>query len=539
MPILTGVDPSRRVVPAVATRAAQVVPTGMVVGLVALAALVLAALALGRDFATFGTETDFLSHTVPEGRRILGGEPLRLSYHPPLHAFAVAAAYLLSGDWFVSGLLIAGSGAVLALAGSYLLFRTLELDEAAVGAAVALCTSTVFLRYGAMATTDAFFLALFIGCLLLTALAARSQRPWWWAAAGACLGAALLTRANALSLLVLLAVPLLGSLSRRQRAQNFASLGGALLGVLTLWWGYAAATGSRPWTAGTYKNLALTYYAGGENRLSYEALVAASAPFDSLVDVLLHDPLRIARIYAHDGYHNTLLVFGGDGLLSFPLNLLALPGLVLLIGMARRNAMLACVLVAAATQFLLVNLKTYEPRYFLFVVPVLGAAAAVCWGMIHRSLPDRWMRWGVAAVLALFLAVTTVRGVRDAHAAVHEDSLELSESVPVGQAVVPPGALLLARKPHLGYYTGAMPVPLPDLATLDELRDAVSAAEVRRPVFVYFGGAERLRRPQFAELQSGDTAPEWLSLVGRSTQPGVWALYRVETGLLKAAASPD
>jgi hypothetical protein len=366
----------------------------------------------------------------------------------------------------------------------------------------------------------------------------RSPQRWRWAAAGVFLGATVLARSNAISLFVLLAAPFVGTLPRRQSARNFGAMVVPLLCVLAGWWAYAAATGSRLWPAGNHRNLALTYFASGPDRQSHDALVEAAAPFGSVAEVLLHDPWTIATTYARDAYQNLFHLFAGDGLLAFPLNLLALPGLLLLVGLARRNAVLATVLIAVAAQLLLVNFKAFEPRYFLFLVPVLGAAVAVCWEAIVRSLSGRALRLAAGAAVLLLLAASAVRGARDAHASLHVDSHELAESVPHARAVLPRSAVLMARKPHLGHYTGARSAPIPNSATLDELRAALEAARPERPVFLYYGRAERALRPQLAELHAGDAAPEWLTLVGRSARPGIWALYRVEAGQLATTTPP-
>lgn len=112
------------------------------------------------------------------------------------------------------------------------------------GALVGLLGSSIFLAYAAQSTSDIFYLALFTGSI---ASALRGVRTGSWAAwlgAGVLAGLALLTRTNALTLLLLGLVPFAAPVAARERRAGFAWLAAGMAAPLAIAAVYAAATGS-------------------------------------------------------------------------------------------------------------------------------------------------------------------------------------------------------------------------------------------------------------------------------------------------------
>jgi hypothetical protein len=98
--------------------------------------------------------------------------------------------------------------------------------------------------------------------------------------------------------------------------------------------------------------------------------------------------------------------------------------------------------------------------------------------------------------------------------------------VPLARQSIEPGAVVIARKPNIGFHTGADWRFLPDLAGLGELRDHLARQQPDRPLYIYYGQIEANYRPQYRALADARAAPPWLEPVAASTPPGVWALYR-------------
>lgn len=492
-------------------------------GVLVVAALV-TYLALGREHAFYDTETDFLGAFMPEAVRLLEGEALAIEYHPPMYSAVLATVYTLVGDWFAAGLLLSWLSACLTLGLCVALFGFLGGTPAAWGSLVALGSSHVFLAYSAQATSDVFFLGLYCGVILLALYAFLGpERPHRWLILGLLIGVALLSRTNALTLLAFAGTPwLTGTASTRDRA---ARTGWTVVGValpVATWAILASLSGSPFAPSGTLDNVVMTYYGGGD-RISYENLIAVSGRFDSLWAVLAHDPLHLIAQYARDLFDLPRRILSGSRLLLFPLELFALPGLVLFF-FAPGGRFKFLLGVSALLQIALLNLKTFDPRFYLFLVPLMGAGAGLAVVFVLRRCQP-WAAVGIALALSVYLAADTVLVVERVRILLGRDEHEIAAAAAAVRDTVPPGSAVVARKPHIPYYAGASPIYLPEAATIEALRDSLIAGGVV-PDYLFFGKIERSRRPELEALLEPGEAPGWLEplTVG---EDGGWVLYRV------------
>ena len=494
-----------------------------------LTALLLAAillpvgLAAGRSLLNFGVETDYFGLFLPEAKRLLAGQPLLIAFHLPLYPAVIALIEIVLGDWVDAALVLSLlAAAATALATWWLIDRLFGRDSA-LGALAALATSAPYLTQAAGASSDLFFLALWLGACAMAVAGVRKGRDVTWLGLGLLIGLALLTRTNALPLLLLLLAPLLRPAAATERARGAALVFAALALPLVLWLRLAAATGSPPWPTSNHVNLAMTYFATAAQPVSNEAFASVAGRFHDVWEVLVYDPARMLVIYLTD-----LLTLARDRLpqlIAFPFGLLALPGLWFLA--ARRHSAGALLLALVALgELLLVNLKTFEARYWLFLLPWLGAGLGAMLAEIGRALPPtrasalgQGSALGVAALLALGLAVGTARAELDFGAA------ELAESVPAARALVGPDDIVVARKPHLAYYTGASFTLLPDLPDADELDAWLCSLHTDGRVFVYAGQIEGVFRPALQPVLVAPTPPPLLERVAAGAAGG-WTLHR-------------
>jgi 4-amino-4-deoxy-L-arabinose transferase-like glycosyltransferase len=496
---------------------------GMV--LAALLALYCALMALiGLDRAYIGHhENDFVKFFIPEALRLLAGEPLLSRWHPPLYAIVLAGAYRLCGDWLVAGVLLSLASSVVVLAASYALFARLAGRAAAWGAVLTLLASGIFVEEAIRASSDAPFLALFIGACLLAVLAWSSGARLTWALCGVVVGLSLLTRSNAPPLLLLCLAPLVaGGPLRARLGQQAAVLGGLAVPLLAIAV-FAAATGSHLLPSSNHINLAASYFAGGEDRASADAALAVAGRFDGVLDVLLHDPAAIARTYLLDLHRLAALELAT--LIETPLYLMFLPGLFFLcVAHASRPGLL--LLLVMALELLMLNLKPFESRYYLFLIPLLGAAIGEMCLRILAFGATHGLRRPLAAVLVGMFAIGGAAAVARAWHITRVNVAELAEAVPLARQSIEPGALVIARKPNIGFYTAADWRFMPNLAGLDELRDDLARQDPDRALYLYYGQVEKAYRPQYGALADVRRAPPWLAPVAASTPPGAWALYR-------------
>ncbi len=274
----------------------------------------------------------------------------------------------------------------------------------------------------------------------------------------------------------------------------------------------------------------------GPSRVSREGGTALREKFSSIGDVVRHDPMHVVKIYRQDIVRALHEIFGRKALLAFPLNWLSLAGLYLLCRSIRRPFGLLF-LVAAAAQLLLVNIKSYEPRYFLFVVPLLGAGVGVMASKIfpweHASAGRKGL---IAASMGIYLGVVTYQSYPRIHEQLHAQDRELGDVLAAVHSHVEGNAALFARKPHLPYYLGATSILFPEVSTAGQLEEVLRTRSAdATPVYLYYGSAEWRKRPQFRELAFARQQPEWLEPLAVSKVPGAWAFYRYR----RTSADPD
>ncbi len=483
-------------------------------------------LGLGRSYLGYDVETDFITLYIPEAQRVLDGAPLLSEYHPPLYPLALAGLRQLLDDWLLAGVTLSVVSGTAALIASWLLFYDLGGRAPAWGAVLTLLGSGVFIRFSASASTDVPFLALFMGGCVCAIGALRYGSPWLWRLCGLFAGLAIATRANGVAMALLILAPLVSQAPFRSRLGGALHVVSGLAVPIALLAAYALATESNVWPTRNHLNLAMTYFASGD-RTSAEAMAEIAGRFGGVTDVLLHDPVALARTYFHDLYR--LLSDGLTQVVEPPLYFLFLPGLLFLIG-RRLSAGLTVLLVVAAAQLLLVNFKAFQPRFYLFLVPLMGAAIGE---LARRLLRADWPPVRHRAVLALFglmLGTAAVLATTKAYRALHGEVDELAEVLPAVAMKIPPGSTVIARKPHLAFYTDSQWLYFPNLAGLGELDEFLRGQDAAQPAYLFYGGTERKYRPQYQLLQAAAAAPEWLAVIAASTQPGSWVLYCYRCG---------
>lgn len=505
---------------------------------------------LGREYLAFGAETDFLGGFYAEARRFLGGRPLELVFHPPLYPVVVGSLSKVLGGWVTAGLFVSWVAGIAALLCNFWFFRIAAGPAAGWGAFVAAVTSPLYVGYWAQASSELFFLALYSGAFLLAVLAVVNDDRRLWLALGLAVGVGMLTRANGLVLVLLLATPL--ALPRAGAAQGEAELGaeddeegegelegrrprlrraGLLAGGLALplaaWVAFALATGSNLVPQGNYANLAMTYFGEGFQGATEDRRIV-EAQFTGLWDVLSHDPVRMAKVYVMDLRNNLINPFEVNRLVAFPVAHLALAGLLILTFASMRLKVLY--LVVTGVHVLFLNFAPYQARFYLFLVPLLGGLAGIALAMMWRRTEGHTLRrFAVGALAGGMLLAGGLPAMSRVPGSLEGDEEELRTAVREIGARVEERDLIVSRKPHLSFYLGSEWRYVPRVSSPSELGTLLSEWTSGGDTFLYYGSAERDTRPGLSVLEEPERAPGWLELIAENRDPR-WVFYRVVAG---------
>jgi hypothetical protein len=489
-------------------------------------AVVVGRISLDRQYFNVDTETDFLGAFMPDAERLASGQPLLLLNHPAGYPAALALARAALGDWLTSGLLLSWLSTIGVLLASHALLRRLGGRWVALGGLAALAVSDVFLAFGAQAASDVPFLALWMAALALTAAALDSGGRWLWPGVGLFAGLGLLTRSTGLPLTLLVLAPLLTRHGLRSRVADAGLTAAGLAIPVGAWLSFAVATGSPVAPTENYPTLALAY---ADGRVTGDTLFAMRDRFSSGWQVIASDPLRLLVTYLKN-------------LLRLPLHVLtkttwpplAVLGAALLpLWLLRlRDPKMAVVFATALGGVLLTNLNpVFEARYYLFLVPLLGASAGYA---VARwlSRPGRFRFAPACAVagLAIIAGAGLMHAVPHAQAKAEHPGVraQLAEAVPAVRRHTPPGAILIAYKDNLAFHTGRRTAMLPPAATIAELCAALQTQLKPGPAYIYIGYVEQRRhRVELSQQLLRPELPPWLSVAAQGTAGGGWRLLEV------------
>lgn len=485
--------------------------------------------ALTRSYFNGNTESDFVLSYIGEASRILQGQAPLVSHHPPFYPYLIAWVYRIASDWLLTGLAVTWVSLAGCLFLNYRLFKELAGSSAGAGAVLSFLASPILLTYASMATSDLFFLLLYTLCLCTVYAALKKDSLAAWGFAGLVLGITFLSRTNAITLLILFLVPLFGTVKPLRKTAAVVAMGTAFLLPMLVWYFYSRKMGTAFMPSGTYANLAMTYFSPGSDRMSADAYILAKEKFTSLIDVVTYDPLRMLRIYIIDF---AAMIAKNAFLLVSPLvTLAALAGIRALpetCRCSRENTVLILfVFLALLTQTLLTNLKTYEYRYYIFWLPVLGALAGL--GIEKAAAKTQNPRKAFLIITAVFALLALPFSVYKSYSVIHSPfQRELAAAIEEVQKHVPASGILVGRKSHLSYYTDRDYLFIPNSSDLAHLRtDLEKLREEGRDLYLFFGYYEAATRPGLRMLLNPSQAPYWLEPVAGTRKNFPWNLYLV------------
>lgn len=495
--------------------------------------LILAFVSFKRKVLGYGTETDFLGTFVPEAIRFLNGDPLQVSFHPPLYSIILASIYYIIGDWMKSGLTLSIIASFAVAISCYEFFRIKFGKISGIGAILALAVSPTFISYSTQATSDLFFMALFFGGLLFIALAGTKNMKFCWLMAGLLTGAAVITRTNGISLVGFLLFAFACKSKKKSSRVNPVML--FIIGILipiVLWCCFAIYSGSPLLPKYSYRNLALTYFSDGGDRISADSMRRLPEGLTTTWQVLTKAPVHIAKTYIRDLVANIKGIFFKENLLMFPYILLLLPGLYVLIfrRFNKFNRVLAFNLLA---MFLFLNFKASEDRFFLFLVPFMGAGIASLLTMLYLEAKENCQS-AIILLLALFLLFLPALSIKQIKHTFYRsnqsyDAFKASRILKNDEGSR--YATVIARKPHLSFYAKMNRVMFPDEDSLEDLKSAireiVGYQRIDRKFYLFYGIKERQFRPKLAILSSPNSNVPWLRQIGWGEENGGWVLYEI------------
>jgi len=484
-------------------------------------AVLIVALVVGRfhQIGGFGVETDFYGAYAVQAKNLLEGRPYTYLQQPPGYPLLLAAASLLVDDLFLAAKII--SAVATAIFGwiSYLLVRALFTSR------IALATTIVLLPAVFPASILAFsdILGAALKLLVLWAILRRPVlRPTSCMLAGLFGGLAYLVRYDAIFLMIVVAGALLlinpdrESLRHRLAKAGLFACGAILTAspwLVTNW-----RTHGNPLAGSGYLLVATHFYMPGLQDQFDAALkepepaaavaqLEVATKFQSIQDVVSHDPVRFLRKYLYNLYSHGVGL--GAKVLRFPAYLIAPVGLVLLLRDLTRRRLLY--LVVCLFGYLSLGLVGFFQRFYLFLLPLgfLLVAYALFEALptTHRlrtvNAPVSWL------LLLLIAAPVGVSAYRETSRLIVSEPRYLFGIAEFVKRHSSPGERIIARKPHLAYLAGLVNT-FPFVHSADAY---LEEARRRGARFIVYSDYEARVWPGLKSLRDPRAVPAGLTLI--------------------------
>ena len=474
-------------------------------------------------------ETDFYSDLVIAARKLWAGEASvqDFAWKGPLYALVLGPIRAVAGDWYRAAVVLSAVSAGASLWLVYRLVLRLFDRRTAVATMVAASLVVELFVQSHRATTDVFFLFLFLASMACTLLARKSLRRH--AAAGALAALAFLTRYNGV-FLAAGALPFLmfvnpDRLGRRARAKATAGYVAAFALVALPWFLVNGLQAGRPLATRNQETIVTTFF--GDRRWQ----VDAAGPDATLVTLVLAHPAQVLEQFARNLWVH--LDKNRKQLLGWPMALVPIVGVLGLVirPPTRRQAGLY---LFAAVFWLCMGVVFYTPRFFLPMIP-----AYLALGLSFFRSGDGWSSWlgrrvpwrrGIATVVLVavlwILVVVHIPRIVSTERRIHarrpvgilEAARFLAEKEGHGQARV------MARKGHIAYHAGFdFTLFFEGLTSLEALIERARSAGVD---YVAYSQVEYWMLPRMLFLAVSDRVP-YLAEVYKGD--GI-RVFRVEAG---------
>ncbi|MGE5179959.1 MAG: glycosyltransferase family 39 protein [Bacteroidota bacterium] len=460
----------------------------------------------------YAVETDFYWKYGPAARDLAHGAIDIANYDSKGWGYpaVVTAVSAFGFETFRAGQIVALLSAALALFLLYRLHRSLFGPGVALAGMLILAGNKIFLANTYEVGTDMFFLAVTLASI---ALLLRSHAPGWRAilASGLLGGWAFSTRYNglvlwpgALALFLLFRVPTGPPGARWRRAALYTA--GFAVGALPWLWINAAHTGN-PLTNSNYVNVGYAVYGEG----NWEKFFYGSRNIHSFADVVKLDPGRfVTAMVKNVGDHLRRDLFE---LMSPIWGILAVLGAILL-ALERPGRRISGYLAFGLLTFLSLVPVFYGARFSLPLLPFYVALATWPFASPRVAQPFAGMERAFPVRAFAFLVLWIPVGASAYGWTKDVSNPENVQSGPhdLDPAVSflreqPPGAALMARKPHAAFLANMRFVPMPDASSPDSLRAEALKGNAR---YVLISGIEYGTRLAARTLASQpDPPPGW------------------------------
>lgn len=480
-------------------------------------------------FGTYATETDFYHLYAPDAARLNAGQFPLNEFQGPGYPALLSSVTKLTRDVFVAGKWISIFSGVMCVWLTFVLFKRLFGDGSGIGAALLTLVVIELPEFSLQATTDIFFLMLFLTSIVIFTGNYFSLLPRI-ILAGFFTGVTYLTRYNGMILVACFVFAILFlNFFEKPWGERF-NLAAVFLVVFFLaampWFIANYRHNGSPLYNANYLNMATLFYpelVGGE--VTQDGTRKMGERFHSFGEVISYNPKQAFTHYVT----NLFSIFWKSQRAPLVLSWIGLLGLlgVLLALFDRKSKEVKLLLLIMLGYFLLMGLNHWEERYFFFIGVCYAGLASYLINRFAEIFSERKLLqpnpFFVRVVSgAIFFAVIWILAFVPTKKSFTEFLADHPTEIPAAakfitsQNPAPHSLKIVARKPHLPFIANQNWIFFPQVKSLDELKLWLE----KNPVdYIAIGKRELKSRKELAPLGDPKTAPEWLQFAWANDDP--------------------
>ncbi|MBU4268215.1 MAG: glycosyltransferase family 39 protein [Acidobacteria bacterium] len=472
----------------------------------------------------YGAETNFFGLYVPQAQSLLHGHMLVGDYHGPVYPILLALAYLLIKNFLSAGIFLATASAALTVFLALKLIRQVFDSKKAFGAVALLALNPVFIQYSYSAGSDMFFVLLVTLSLYFLL---KSKSFSWTNLILASVAAALayLTRYNGIAIVAAAFIIFIiinhWQLQLKKRILVSFIFVSLFLICISPWGVYCLRQKGNFFFNQNYKTAACELYAKG--RVTYEQFWFDNQTLniDSFADVLTYDPILLGKRLVFNLARN--FVKHMKSLVGWPFAAFVIIGFIYSI-FSRPTKAQWSLYVYSFLFYCVLLFVIYDPRYSIFLVICYSILIMNGIQFVGKVLRNRQAETWLASVLVVLTALVSF-GFNKKN--ISSGPVEVKKAAAWYQQNIPPeerGKILLARKPHLAYYTNMESRVIPLATSVDDLQNKV---QLLQGDYLFISPIEIYYRENLKVLLEPKNAPSSFIPVYRDANPPA-VLYRIK-----------
>jgi len=470
------------------------------------------------QIGAYNVETDFYGSYAPNVHKMLHGGKYYDEDHGPGYIFPLIILYLLIGDVFVAGKILTIISTVLFLLFTYLAVKA--LFNSRIAFYTSLLLFILLIPYSILASTDMFFafiVALSVYLIFRNGDISSGNMVWGGLAAGY----AFMTRLNAVIIPIALVFSLIFINSPqwtwKERVKAVAIFGLAMLAGSLPWYIMNLIYYGKIFVSAAHETLGASLLAGHSTQTADFAWGAEkqkiSQQYHSLFALIIQNfPLIIKTVLANiPFYFRSMLSY----LVGYPALLLVAPGILILL--ARANKAQLSFLTIPLFGFLIYSIVSFITRFYIYILGyvVLFIVYFLFDNLLFRYSQSAQKRFFYLArvVFIIVLLFSLQKSKYLISNTIASEPRHIKKVAEVLKQNSSENETVIARKPHLGYFSGRKSELFPDVKNLDELLRYIKAHDIH---YVYYGVMESKTRPSLSILKHPEKLPPEFKLIYES-----------------------